>query len=130
MANLGKIIYGRKFQEEEREENISTHGSPKMQTYWGENYEDEKIKKTMIKNFSLDTLNEWSNHIGSDGTFNYTFSQYGCPKITKNKENGPEIYEKQYLIKKTGNEKDRGKLADIETFLLTERFIPNLIPSK
>lgn len=121
MVNLGKIIYEKEFPEEKRTKNISTHGSPIMQDYWGENYEDERIK--MDKTFSLNIQTNNYLNFGSDGTFNYTFQPFGCPIIKENKGNNPNIYIKQYLIEKTGNRRDKEKLSDIEIFLLSKGFI-------
>ncbi|MFH1828683.1 MAG: hypothetical protein ABH824_05480, partial [Nanoarchaeota archaeon] len=106
---------------------ISPHGSPEMQEYWGENYEDEKIRNELNNKFSLNM--QIGNHLnfGSDEKFNYTFRPFGCPTIEKNKQDGPNTYRQQYLVEKTGNIKDNGKLADIETFLLTAGFIGHSI---
>ncbi|MBU4117086.1 MAG: hypothetical protein KKG94_05015 [Nanoarchaeota archaeon] len=127
MANLGKIIYGKQFQQEQRTENISPHGSPEMREYWGENYEDEKIRNELNNKFSLNMQIGNYLNFGFDGRFNYTFRPFGCPTIKENKQNGPNTYRQQYLVEKTGNIKDKCKLADIETFLLIAGFIGHSI---
>ena len=123
MTNLGKTVYGRNFQQEENERNISTHGSPTMEKYWDTNKEDENVRHDMIKKFGQTTQSKSAmTFSGFDGTFLYTFQSNGCPTVKDGIGNTPDTYNRQYVITKHGDRKNKSVLSDIERFLIENHF--------
>lgn len=111
--------YSRSFESEQRKRDVSTHGSPEMETYWGRNTAEEAITRTIIEQFSLSQPNKYA-HFGSDGRFNYQF----LIQIPSPLENKKTRYSISYNITLSGSKEDleSGKCCDLEEELKKNRF--------